>query len=370
MSISVILERSVSVRCWHVVGQVAKAEKVSELKPILLRVHETGGTDAHDLAEHLLFESRSRLVVAERLLQIAHNYGLVMKKRDSVYALTEAGETAVETAEVLVPEYGTWSIWSSDDPLLSSHILRIAPWKEPSANEEIRVAKGDDAKQRFPKAMPDWLRDVTGTPIKPAAQEATVVRIDELEGKVEAVDGKLRLRWNVGDRRLHLTGYLEETEISTELEAPPISANQLWLALLEEKALSKWWDFDRQQLRVPFREINDIEREVMSCNFKFESPDVYEYGRFESVSVQEVPITPATEADAQSWAKWRLQKRIEDFATSERYAKWCAEAVEPFDQYEVELPTRTVLFEYIRNQKTNRLKPNAWHVVAAEDWDL
>ena len=60
MSRRIILERSVSVRCWRVAGQIAKAGERAELMPALLRASENDGTDARDLAEHLLFEPRSR----------------------------------------------------------------------------------------------------------------------------------------------------------------------------------------------------------------------------------------------------------------------------------------------------------------------
>ena len=212
MNRSITLERSVIVKCWRV-GQVAKAEKRTELIPVLLRVRETGGTDARGLAEHLLFESRSRRVVADRLLNIAHAYGLVEKEeRARVFTLTEAGERAIDT------------------------------------------------------------------------------------------DG--------------------------------------------------------------------TEREAMVCDLGFESPHIPDYGEFDPITVREVPITPATEADAQSWAKWRLHTRIQDYATSERYAAWCAEAADPFDQYEIDLPTRTELFDEVCNRTTNRPDPKFWHLVAAEDWRL
>lgn len=407
MNSNIILERSVPVRCWHVVGKVAKTRERPELMPVLLRARETGGTDARDLAEHLLFEPRSRRAVGERLLHIAHAYGLVEKEepehgawsiggsgaplsfriprivpweepgaseeirgeeeRDGVFALTEAGETAIDTGEVLVPEHGAWSIWEGEDPLFPSRILRIASWEEPSAFDEVRSNEKENA--RRPVLLPDWLRDVAGTPIKPAAQGAAV-RIDELERQAEAVDGELRLGWNVGDGRLQLTGSLEGKDVETELEAPPISPDQIWLDLLEEEALIERWDMDRQKLRVSFDETDETEREAMSRDLTFELPDVSGYGEFETLTVREVPITPAIEVDAQSWAKWRLCARIRDYATSERYAAWRAEAADPFDQYEVDLPTRTELLDEFLNQTVDRPEPRVWHLAAAEDWRL
>ena len=123
MNSNIILERSVTVRCWHVLGKVARARERPELMPVLLRARETGGTDARDLAEHLLFEPRSRRAVGERLLHIAHSYGLVKKKE---------------------PEQGASSIRASGVPLLSFSIPRIDPWKEPSPHEEIRGVEERD----------------------------------------------------------------------------------------------------------------------------------------------------------------------------------------------------------------------------------
>lgn len=408
MNGNIVLERSVPARCWRVVGQVAKADERPELIPVLLRARETGGTDADDLAGHLFFEAQSRRAVGERLLRIAHDYGLVEKKEavpengplsiganggsryslgslitslavpstyeevrgaevhDGVFALTEAGETAIDTEEVLVPKRGTWSIWTSDDPLLRSPILRVYAWTEPSACKEVF----DKESTRRPTRLPDWLRDVAAKPIRPAAQGAAV-RIDELNPQAEAVDGRLRLSWNVGEGRLQLSGTLEGQEIETELEAPPVSLDQIWSILLhEEEALLWWWDEDRQQLRVAFDETDETERETMTRDLRFESPKIPDYGEFETLTVRDVPITPATEADAQSWANWCLLARVRDYATSARYAAWREEAAAPFVPYEIELPTRTELLDKLWNQTGDRPEPRAWRLAAAEDWNL
>ena len=402
MNRSIILERPLIVRCWRVIGQVAKAEKRTELIPVLLRVRETGGTDARDLAEHLLFESRSRRVVAERLLHIAHAYGLVEKEEhDRVFTLTEAGERAIDTDEVFVPDLGAWTIWASDDPLLPSPILRVEAWNEPRAFDEIKGKKRKSSEERSHEALPAWLQKVVNKPITPNVGAAAIC-INHLEDKAEAVEtnGTLRLSWNVGDGRLQLTGALEGKKVATELEAPPLSLdqiwftlfeqealleekkvateleasplslNQIWPTLLEQEALIEWWDMDRQKLCVSFDGTDDTEREAMVRDLRFESPHIPDYGEFDLITVREVPITPATEADVQSWAKWRLRTRIQDYATSERYAAWRAEAADPFDQYEVELPTRTQIARELWNQTTNRPKPEVWHLAAAEDWRL
>ena len=372
MGRSIVLERSLEVRCWRVIGQIAKAEKRKELIPVLLRAREAGGTDARDLAEHLFCEPNSRLVVAERLLNIAKAYGLVAKEeRDRVFTLTETGEKAIDTDEVYVPELGAWTIWASEDRLLPSPILRVDAWNEPSAYDEIKGKKRERAKERSPGDVPTWLREVVEKPITPAA-DAVAVCIDHLENKAEAVETNdtLSLSWNVGDGRLQLTGTLEGKKVATELEVPSVSQDRVWVTLLEEEALVELWDKDRRKLRVSFDETDETEREAMVRDLRFESPTVPDYGMFDPLTVTAVPITAKSPADAQSWAKWRLRARVRDYATSERYAAWCEEAANPFDRYELGLPTRTQLTQEFWSQTTSRPNPRVWYLAAAEDWRL
>ena len=371
MSRCIILERLVSVGCWRVVGQVARTRRRTELMPVLLRAREAGGTDARDLAGHLLFDSRSRRIVAERLLRIGAVYGL-LDENNGVFVLTEAGKQAIDTEEVFVPEDGAWILWASDDPALPSPILRIEPWNEPSAFHEIIGMKRDGAGERRYETPPDWLRIIVGAPVTPAAGHAEAVRIDRIEDHAEAVPagGALRLRWNVGDRRLELAGSLEGRRVATELEAPSVPPDRVWRTLLDSAGLRDRWDEERQALRVSFDETDDAEREAMSRSLKFESPDLPGYGTFEPLTVPGVAITTESKADAQSWAQWRLNARIRDYATSERYAAWCKEAADPFDRYGIELPTRADLARASWTPATSRPEPRAWHLAATEDWNL
>ena len=375
MNTRIILERSVKVGCWRVVGRTAKAGKRTELVPILLRADENGGTNAKDLAEHLLFESRSRRVVAERLLVIATAHGL-LEEDNRVFELTEAGKQAIHTGEVFVPEDGAWTIWASDDPALPSPVLGVEPWNEPSAHDEIVGKKRKSAEGRRYEAPPDWLRAVIGATVTPVTGNAARIRIDRLDKEAEKVDthGSLRLRWNVGDGSLQLSGTLEGgregRRVKTELEAPDMSADRVWCKLLEDEDLLKRWDEEREALCVPFDETGDAEREAMSRALEVESPYLPGYGTFDPLTVAGVAITAESEDDAQSWAKWRLNARVRDYATSERYAAWCAEAAAPFDRFEIELPARADLARASWMQVADRPDPRVWHLVAAEDWNL
>ena len=148
------LQRKIGVQCWNVIGMVARACKRPELMPVLLRARERGRTSADDVAEHLLFEQRSRRVVAQRLLHIAALYRLVTET-DRWFSLTEAGAAALDSEQVFVPEHGSWTIWASEDPLLDHPILRVDPWDEPTARDELLAKDKGTTARDFVSVPPD-----------------------------------------------------------------------------------------------------------------------------------------------------------------------------------------------------------------------
>lgn len=375
MNEHVVLKRRIVIQGWRVVGLVARAGRRKELEPVLRRAREkreTGGTDAGDVAEHLLFERQSRKVVASRLLRIGTEFGL-LRENERRYALTEDGERAIATGKVFVPEHGAWAVWVSEYPLFPSPVLRIEVWNdEPDAFTESR--KRRDEERPFER-LPDMLCEVRGTEIMPPASGDGAVRIDDLEEQAEAVpDGFLSLTWSVQERRLHLQGELgagkDARKVDSDLEAPDIPGDRIWDALLDGEGLLNHWDRQRDALRVSFGETTESERESMSRDLEFRTPSVPGFGEFEPLEVGGIAIAARSRDDAREWAAWRLGARIRDFATSERYDEWWEEAAAPFAEHRPELPTRAELAMFEWRSAAGRPAPRAWFLIAAEDWGL
>ena len=371
MNRDMVLTRPVAVQVWRVIGQVAKAQKREELAPILERAHENDGTNASDLARHLFF-SHSHKIVAERLLRIGDRYGLLEKRGRDHFVLTEDGERAVKTEEVFVPEYGAWTVWTSDDPLLSSPVLGIEPWdEEPSAFDEGRKRRENGEREFEP--LPDWIRAACGSEISPpTSKDRAVVRIEDLDEEAEAVkvDVSLQLIWNVRERRLRLRGKLNQREVDTDLPPPRKTTEHVWSALLEGEGLLVDWKPDIPALAVPFRETSERERTTMLRDLAFEKPSVPELGKFDPLTVPGVCIIAVSRDDAREWAEWRLKAQVGDYATSRRYADWSGEAAAPFAEHRPGLPDRAALAEKLWRSVAGRPGPEAWHLVAAEDWGL
>lgn len=364
------LTREIPVVCWRVIGQVAKAAKRNELLPVLLRARERGQTDAKDIAQHLFFESESRTVIAQRLLQIAGRYGL-LEEVDHQFRLTESGHATLETKQIYVPEQGTWTVWASKDPLLGVAILRVEPWQESSALDEVRGHERDKAPKRRFEKLPQWVRDEVGVITTPLVGGAPL-RIDQLEaeGEVAEAETTLRATWDVTGSRLRIAGILGGTTVNTVVDAPEITADAVWMHLLQAEGLWSQWDGSVAALRVGFDETVAGERESLVRGVHFKRPHIDSLGIFDATTVEGIALRARSAQDATSWAEWRLRERVRDYATAQLFSTWTVEAVKPFAEFDPPTPTRQELAETAWRHRADRPTPSTWHLVAAEDWSL
>lgn len=371
MIADLVLTRTVEIRSWRAVGQIATAARRAELVPMLTRIKERGASDARDIAEHLMFESKSRRVVAERMLRIATAYQLV-KSTERGFTLTDDGRRVLDTREVFVPDRGCWTIWATDDPLVPSTVLHVEPWSEPSAYAEIWGDQKDAAEQRQFVRLPSWLRTTFGRAVTPAAGEGRTLRIDELEHEGEPVppDAQLQLVWHPARTVLRLEGNVAGRRVLAELPAPSISESEVWRQLLEGEDLWHRWDDAHNALRLGFTETEEHERVPMTRSVKFGRPTFPDCGAFQAVTIPNVPIAAATDLDARNWAGWRLLNGIRGYATTPRFAAWRDDAAAPFVEFEVTLPERAELARLAWRKRGARPTPYVWNVVAAEDWRL
>lgn len=369
----IVLERQLDVECWRVIGRIAKAAKRAELMPVLLRAREVGGTDTGDLAKHLLFDSSSRRVVAERLLKISEHYGLLQQREpERDYVLTESGHQALASEQVFVPEYGTWTIWASSDPLLATPILRVEPFEEPTAYDEVWGKSRDNARDRPFKRLPPWIRDTVGLVAVPIVGGGTPLRIDHLEMECEVAEpaAELCAVWDVSDSRLRVEGMLDNTPVDTAVEAPQAEINDVWRQLLDSEGLWSHWDPKAGALRVDFEDVAPGERESLVRAVEFQNPKITGLGTFENATVEGVDLRARSKHDANTWAEWRLRARVCDYATDESFSTWTAEAIAPFAEFQPSTPSRKTLADAAWRTPAERLSARAWHLMAAEDWRL
>lgn len=370
MMSDIILKRRINLQCWRVVGEVAFAKKRPELQPILRRALEMGSTDEGDIAEHLFFEARSRRVVARRMLNIATTLNL-LRQDDGKFKLTERGHEALEKEEVFVPQQGTWTLYTSNDPLLDSRILRAVEWKEPTAVDET-FGKKKHKKRDF-KPLPGWITALKDVPQRPYTGDASGVQLGAIESKADVIpikQSELTLKWNVTKGRLSVTGNLDGVSVNSDVTPPDLPHDDIWRVLLEDVGLWTQWDISTDALRVPFLHTSNDERELMLRTLEFKSPRLPDLGTFNTTSVKNVRLRPSTRDDAERWAAWRLDNRVKDYATDRAFDDWAESASKPFAEFNVTLPTRSKLASAAWEKRDDRPTPKTWHLIAAEDWRL
>ena len=370
---NIVLSRQVSIFCWHVIGEVARATQRPELLPLLQRTDVKEAIDAHDIAVHLFCEP-SRLAAARRLLDIACGLGLLQQLPDPgaqgakrcSYSLTELGRDALQRKEVFVPEYACWRLWSSDDTLLECPVLLVEPFEEPRARQDVRSKEHPTHEK-----IPAWLNQALRKTITPLGNKEAL-RIELLEKNLQPQKTKATLvaTWDVDHSGLQLHGNLDGTPIDTPSSAPPLTAQAVWQGLLQSAGLVDDWDDQALALKRSFDTSSDAERNSLRADLRVPAPQLAKLGRFDDLRIARVALTPRSHDDAQRWAQWRLLEHVNHYASSERFKTWTTQAYESFLSFELSAPRRKDLAEQTWQQRENSRATTLWHLVAAEDWGL
>jgi len=369
MTNDLILKRTINVNCWNVEATISTEKERNELMFLLMFLRDNPNSTARELSKESFFDISSRVVVAERLLGIANLYGLVEQeesKGKNIFALTEDGSKALETRQVFVPKEGTWTILASDDSLLPFPILLVEAFNEPNAINEVH----SKTNEREFEVLPSWLIKTKGQTGCPCLGKH-VLRFDSLQPKAETkADEKLQVEWNISQNTLKLKGHMNGKKINKDIEAPTIDFQNIWQQLLKDEGWWDNWNEDNQKLALEFEDTVPQERQSMKGDFYFEHPRLEQFGRFEKLAVNKISLTPLTSRDAQLWAEWRLENSINDYATKSNFVNWQRTALEPFPDFEVDLPNRQYLAQEFWQE--NKLNPTTttWHLIAAEDWNL
>lgn len=121
MKNDLILEREIQLETWVVSATISKAEKRPEYDLILKCIRD-GVCTEEQVAQHLLFDDRARLGIAQRMLNRAIDLNLAFKKRGK-YALTDEGHEAIKEQRIFVPEEGFGRLL-----LVMIHCCRFPLW--------------------------------------------------------------------------------------------------------------------------------------------------------------------------------------------------------------------------------------------------
>ena len=74
----------------------------------------------------------------------------------------------------------------------------------------------------------------------------------------------------------------------------------------------------------------------------FKNPKILDLGTFNNLTVNNIPIIPINNEEANKWAIWILEQKIVDYLDTEDYTNLCSEIIKmkTFEKYEITLPSQ------------------------------
>ena len=228
--------------------------------------------------------------------------------------LTQLGEVVAERDEAPVPEQGAYRLWLAEHPVLGRRILnveRLSATHDPRFDDIVPIPVEPeqgvvfcslaDANQRF---------IFRGFPTKHGDRGC-------LRGVTKAT---CRLRWtfDFDNNRdaWQLDGTMETPRGLTPIQHQPESvAIDLWSLATTWgggplASFGRWHQKERR-LAVAFGSVSEVEQDSFVKTLQLKSVEVPGKGTFADVTLEDVPVGPASAVDAQRWAMSRLERQLE-----------------------------------------------------------
>ncbi|MCX4242515.1 hypothetical protein [Paraliomyxa miuraensis] len=232
---------------------------------------------------------------------------------DASGGLSALGDDVGRTDQAPVPEQGVYDLWLTKHPVLGRRLLSAQ-----------RLASRHDP--RFEAIEPLAVEPDRGVVFRSVLdpRERFIVRdLPSNHGQVGVLPRPTRasceLRWclDFENERDHwqLEGRIESGETLVKIQHEPEHDGVDPWAVIEqwgEGPLAPFgrWDPATRRLYVPFErlDVDSLERFVLTLTLG--AVEVPGKGGFGHAVLEDVPVGPATAADAQRWAMTRLQRRL------------------------------------------------------------
>lgn len=378
-NISFSLTRKIRVSAWRVAVPVAFGERRPELLSVVQLAVDRGVIDAA-IVRDMLF-STLRELVSVRILESAVALGL-LERTDAGYRASADGVHALTDGSVLVPQLGQWTLWLTDDVLVppEHRLLRVDPYVED------RKAQKDREDRAAPEGFPAWVVEALARPaVLHFSKGAPLAHVELHDGvRCQPIEVSHDVRLGLGVRlrgehrglEVELSGSVNPDRCEAAHQQPVgrgrfsfpherTDPREVWHGCLGERAGS----WDDATLGVAFSELGDETRSSRKMRLSTRPVEHPVLGGFPAVEVDGVPVRPATEADANAWAAWTLERRIHGYVWPEDWARLTGEVAHEFAPHEITFPDRGELARLARG-RAGGAPPAFWHLMAPADLAL
>jgi hypothetical protein len=263
-------------------------------------------------------------------------------------------------------------VWYTEDPLIPQKLLHVDAVEESPVNEEVALMRNHDkSKDEGMEDISHKFRPLEGKIIDLLGSNAGKVLIRNVEAngvkRNLTAEDDIRITLEIGsaeNARLSMSG-----KFKRELLPPDLTFEDAWLAALGPRA--ELWDRSRNPpaLRSTFDELTTQELASFRKTTQLEAPEIPRYGAFENTSVDDVPIIPRRQIDANRWANWLLNNSIDSYMVGKRYERALESCKSKFPDYDIQLPSIEKLVSEINDRRTSdgRLPKEYWYLKAPLD---
>ena len=229
-------------------------------------------------------------------------------------SLTELGEQVADTGRAPVPEQGVYDVWATDAELLGARILHIerltstrdgryesiTPLPVEPERDRIFTSVLDTAVQFVLRGFPVNHNGGIGVVTRPTTAHCRVVWV---------------LDWTRGSSTFQLDGTVDAALGTAPVDhRPELLQIDLW-ALMEAWAQGPLhehgqWDGTHRRLAVSFSELSASEQDSFTKDVDLSEARIQRFGIWDRIRLTDVPLAPASAADAQKWAMARLDRLL------------------------------------------------------------
>lgn len=229
-------------------------------------------------------------------------------------ALTKLGEDVADTDEAPVPEQGVYGLWIAKHPVLGQRVLAVE-----------RLASDRD--QRFESIKPLVVDPDRGKVFRSVLDGKERFMVRDLPtnhgqpgGLIGTTSADCRLRWT-----LDFDQERDQWQLDGMIEAPQGNGKHAMRPMQHEPEsdgldlwglVSTWamgplytfgrWDEKERRLAVAFDTLTAEERDSFCKTMQLPSVEIPRKGSYNDVTLEDVPVGPTSEQDAQRWAMTRF----------------------------------------------------------------
>lgn len=331
------LKRSISVKCFESQATVAVGRQRPEFLAIAQLAADFGRPiNAQDIHHELLRNCPEAMV--RQVHKRSVDLGLLESVEQEGYAqLSSAGEQALQVGQVLVPEEGVWRFYLANDRLLPHRLLHVHRLETDSAHrsrDDNRKNAEKPGSQRA-SSLPDLLKSCKSSTASPSIVDGQLQQIRELPPlgiSVRDCTLELSYEWTPnGPPLVKLTGELKgigkKDKQQIDASLPPSmkvadSYEHLWKLLaafasqVDIAELDQWHEYTGSLiLPATLADLSPIERKQFIRELAIPEWKRGYIGTFNSTVLSAVPLVPASDTDANEWAKWLQWDAIQDDVT-------------------------------------------------------